>query len=75
MPHHATTSHVSGTTLAGQGRYAASGREILECWFEGRPIRDEYLIVHGGKLAGVGAKSYTLEKREHPSDIKGFSSC
>jgi formate dehydrogenase len=37
---------------------AAGAREILECWFEGRPIRDEYLIVDGGKLAGAGAHSY-----------------
>jgi formate dehydrogenase len=34
-------------------------REILECWFEGRPIRDEYLIVSGGHLAGAGAHSYS----------------
>ena len=34
-------------------------REILECWFEGRPIRNEYLIVDKGKLAGAGAHSYT----------------
>ena len=34
-------------------------REILECLFEGRPIRDEYLIVEGGRLAGVGAHSYS----------------
>jgi len=34
-------------------------REILECYFEGRPIRNEYLIVQGGKLAGVGAHSYS----------------
>ena len=34
-------------------------REILECFFEGRPIREEYLIVDGGKLAGAGAHSYS----------------
>jgi formate dehydrogenase len=34
-------------------------REILECWFEGRPIREEYLIVAGGQLAGAGAHSYS----------------
>ena len=34
-------------------------REILECWFDGRPIREEYLIVDGGKLAGTGAHSYS----------------
>ena len=35
------------------------GREILECFFEGRPIREEYLIVDAGKLAGAGAHSYS----------------
>ena len=58
MPHHGMTPHISGTSLSAQTRYAAGVREILECWFEGRPIRDEYLIVDGGKLAGVGAHSY-----------------
>jgi formate dehydrogenase len=53
------TPHVSGTSLSAQARYAAGTREILECWFEGRPIRDEYLIVDGGKLAGAGAHSYS----------------
>lgn len=53
------TPHTSGTTLAAQARYAAGVREILECWFSGRPIRDEYLIVQGGKLAGTGAHSYS----------------
>src|ERR1700691_2458438 len=59
MPHHGMTPHISGTSLSAQARYAAGTREILECWFEGRPIRDEYLIVDGGKLAGAGAHSYT----------------
>ena len=59
MPHHGMTPHVSGSSLSGQARYAAGTREILECFFEGRPIRDEYLIVQGGKLAGTGARSYT----------------
>jgi formate dehydrogenase len=59
MPHQGMTPHISGTSLAAQARYAAGTREILECYFEGRPIRDEYLIVQGGKLAGVGAHSYS----------------
>jgi formate dehydrogenase len=59
MPHHGMTPHISGTSLAAQARYAAGTREILECWFEGRPIRNEYLIVDGGKLAGAGAHSYS----------------
>lgn len=62
MPHHGMTPHISGTSLSAQTRYAAGTREILECWFEGRPIRNEYLIVDGGKLAGTGAHSYTVNK-------------
>ncbi len=58
MPHQGMTPHISGTSLSAQARYAAGTREILECYFEGRPIRNEYLIVQGGKLAGVGARSY-----------------
>jgi formate dehydrogenase len=58
MPNNAMTPHVSGTTLSAQTRYAAGTREILECWFADKPIRPEYLIVEGGKLAGTGALSY-----------------
>jgi len=59
MPHHGMTPHISGTSLSAQSRYAAGTREILECYFEGRPIRNEYLIVQGGCLAGTGAHSYS----------------
>ena len=59
MPHHGMTPHVSGTSLSAQARYSAGTREILECYFEKRPIRDEYLIVQGSKLAGAGAHSYS----------------
>ncbi len=59
MPHNGMTPHVSGTSLSAQTRYAAGVREILECWFDGRAIREEYLIVEGGKLAGAGAHSYS----------------
>ncbi|MDI3314481.1 MAG: NAD-dependent formate dehydrogenase [Mycobacterium sp.] len=59
MPYNAMTPHVSGTTLSAQARYAAGTREILEDWFAGRPIREEYLIVAGGQLAGTGKRSYT----------------
>jgi formate dehydrogenase len=62
MPHHGMTPHTSGTSLSAQARYAAGTREILECWFEHRPIREEYLIVDGGKLAGAGAHSYSVAK-------------
>src|SRR6202795_1590935 len=59
MPHHGMTPHIAGTSLPAQARYAAGVREILECFFEGRPIRNEYLIVQGGQLAGIGAHSYS----------------
>lgn len=59
MPHHGMTPHISGTSLSAQARYSAGTREILECWFDGRPIRDVYLIVNKGALAGTGAHSYT----------------
>jgi len=67
MPNQGMTPHISGTTLSAQARYAAGVREILECFFEGRPIREEYLIVQSGRLAGAGAHSYT------PGDATGGS--
>jgi len=59
MPHHGMTPHISGTSLSAQARYAAGAREILECYFDGQPIREEYLIVNGGALAGAGAHAYS----------------
>ena len=59
MPHHGMTPHISGSSLSAQARYAAGVREILECWFDERPIREEYLIVDAGQLAGAGAHSYS----------------
>ena len=59
MPHHGMTPHTSGTSLSAQARYADGVREILECFLDGEEIRNEYLIVKGGDLAGMGAHSYT----------------
>jgi formate dehydrogenase len=59
MPNHGMTPHVSGSSLAAQARYAAGTREILECFFDDRPIREEYLIVDAGRLAGAGAHAYS----------------
>jgi formate dehydrogenase len=59
MPHHGMTPHISGSSLSAQARYAAGTREILESYFAGTPMREEYLIVDGGKLAGAGAHSYS----------------
>jgi formate dehydrogenase len=61
MPHHGMTPHISGSSLSAQARYAAGTREILESWFAGTPIRDEYLIVDSGRLAGTGAHSYSTK--------------
>ncbi|WP_334184720.1 NAD-dependent formate dehydrogenase [Novosphingobium sp.] len=61
MPHNGMTPHTSGTSLSAQARYAAGTREILECFLEGRPIRDEYLIVKGGDFVGTGAHSYDVK--------------
>ena len=59
MPHHGMTPHTSGTSLSAQARYADGVREILECFLDGEEIRNEYLIVEDGDLAGMGAHSYT----------------
>jgi formate dehydrogenase len=68
MPHHGMTPHTSGTSLSAQARYAAGTREILECWFDGHPIREEYLIVDRGALAGAGAHSYSAGDATGGSD-------
>jgi len=68
MPHHGMTPHVSGTSLSAQARYAAGAREILECYFDGRPIREEYLIVNAGALAGAGAHAYSAGDATGGSD-------
>ncbi len=68
MPHHGMTPHTSGTSLSAQARYAAGTREILECYFDNKPIRDEYLIVDKGQLAGAGAHSYSAGNATGGSD-------
>tara|TARA_B100000579_G_scaffold310822_1_gene260466 strand:- start:1774 stop:2973 length:1200 start_codon:yes stop_codon:yes gene_type:complete len=59
MPNHGMTAHTSGTSLTAQARYASGVREILECFFDKKPIREPYLIVKDGQLAGMGAHSYS----------------
>ena len=71
MPDHGMTPHISGSSLSAQARYASGTREILECWFEKRPIREEYLIVDGGKLAGTGARSYSAGDATRGSEEAG----
>jgi len=73
MPHHGMTPHISGSSLSAQARYAAGTREVLECYFAGKPIREEYLIVDKGRLAGAGAHSYSPGNATRGSeDAAGF---
>ena len=60
MPNEGMTPHTSGSTLSAQARYSAGTREILECFYSERPIREGYLIAQGGRLAGAGAHSYSV---------------
>ena len=46
--------------VSAAARFAAGTPEILESHFEKTPIRDEYLIADGGRLAGTGARSFKL---------------
>lgn len=66
MPHNAMTPHMSGSSLSAQARYAAGTREILEDFLAGKPIREEYLIVADGKLAGTGRASYSTSGAATP---------
>jgi len=57
MPNHAMTPHVSGTTLEAQKRYAASVRDSLENFIQGRPIRDDYVMVADGEIQSGSYKA------------------
>jgi formate dehydrogenase len=56
-------AQIAGATLSAQARYAAGIREVLECWFHSKPIRGDYLIVDRGKLAGAGARAYSMHQK------------
>jgi formate dehydrogenase len=66
-----TPTHVAGATLAAQARYAAGTREVLESWFAGVSIRDDYLIVDRGTLTAVGRRSYGMDRRAHALPLHG----
>jgi formate dehydrogenase len=57
MPNHALTPHVSGTTLEAQRRYAAGVRESLANFIQGRPIRDDYVMVSDGEIQSGSYKA------------------
>jgi formate dehydrogenase len=57
-----TPVRIAGSTLSAQARYAAGVREILECWFDDIPIRDDYVILNHGQLTVAGARSYGLSR-------------
>ena len=60
-----TPTHIAGSTLFAQARYAAGTREVLECWFGNVSIREDYLIVDRGTLTSVGRRSYGMDRRAH----------
>ncbi len=75
MPYNGMTPHMSGTSLSAQTRYAAGTLEILQSFYEGTPIREEYLIVDGGMLAGTGAKSLQADLIERLGGKEGEGRC
>lgn len=58
MPNHAMTPHVSGTTLEAQRRYADGIRDCLSRYFEGRPLRGDFLIVKGGEIVNPSYRGF-----------------
>jgi len=54
--------HVAGASLSAQARYAAGTREILECWFDGEPIRKDYLIIDRGRLTNAGSRCHGIRQ-------------
>jgi formate dehydrogenase len=56
-----TNQRPAGLRFSARARYAIGTHEVLECWLDGRPIRDEHLMVEGGKPAGTGARSSTVD--------------
>ncbi|HEY6582334.1 MAG TPA: NAD-dependent formate dehydrogenase [Rubrobacter sp.] len=57
MPNHAMTPHVSGTTLEAQKRYASGIHDSLMAFIEGRPIRDDYVMVADGEIQSGSYKA------------------
>lgn len=57
MPNHAMTPHVSGTTLEAQKRYASGVRESLLSFLEGKPIREDYVMVANGEIQSGSYKA------------------
>ena len=58
MPNHAMTPHVSGTTLEAQKRYAAGVRDSLMAFFEGEPIREDFVMVADGEIQSGSYKAF-----------------
>ena len=69
-PYWPMTPHMSGSTLSAQARYAAGVLEILDAHLAGARIREEYLIVKDGHLAGAGRHSYVHDCRRVVEDAE-----
>ena len=62
LAHHAAPRHDAprlGHVAVGAGSLRGGHPRDPGVLVRGRPIREEYLIVDGGKLAGAGAHSYS----------------
>ena len=60
MPNHGNdTSHFRNIIISNKLDTWQVLGEILECFFDKKPIRDPYLIIKDGQLAGMGAHSYS----------------
>jgi len=57
MPNRAMTPHGSGTTLEAQKRYASGIHDSLMAFIEGRPIRDDYVMVADGEIQSGSYKA------------------
>lgn len=56
-PAYLTTERIARAKMA----LTAGTLKILQSFFGGTPIRDEYMIVAGGQLASTGAKPHKLD--------------
>ncbi|KAL0027663.1 hypothetical protein WJX79_006438 [Trebouxia sp. C0005] len=64
MKNHAMTPHYSGNTLDAQMRYAAGTKDVLDRFFNNKPLKKDDVIVEGGKMAAqydAAAKDRNME--------------
>jgi len=63
MPNHAMTPHMSGTSIDAQARYSLGVKELLVNFMEGKPLREDCIMLQGTKLAPQYDPNATSDKR------------